>query len=78
MSSRAPTSRLAVVDESTSVLVYDLGTKALVFEDKNANSVAGPWPYPTYSAPAPSPSPPPAPSPYRMLNLSSTCTLAGG
>jgi len=36
----ASRSRLAVVDENTSVLVYDLNTKELVYEDKNANSVA--------------------------------------
>lgn len=32
--------KLAIVDEHANVLVYDLLTKALVFEDKNANSVA--------------------------------------
>ncbi|XRB06728.1 intraflagellar transport protein 122 [Pycnococcus provasolii] len=32
--------KLAVVDESTSVAVYDLITKEIVYEDTNANSVA--------------------------------------
>ena len=32
--------KLAVVDENACVLVYNLITKELVFEEKNANSVA--------------------------------------
>ena len=32
--------KLAVVDESTAVVVYNLATKAMEYEDKNANSVA--------------------------------------
>lgn len=32
--------KLAVVDESSHVLVYDLGSKELLFEEANANSVA--------------------------------------
>jgi intraflagellar transport protein 122 len=32
--------KLAVVDESAAVVVYDLATKGVIFEDANANSVA--------------------------------------
>ena len=32
--------KLAVVDENAAVVVYDLNTKAMTYEDKNANSVA--------------------------------------
>lgn len=32
--------KLAVVDENSTLLVYDLGSKELVFQEPNANSVA--------------------------------------
>lgn len=36
----ATRAKLAIVDENTSVLVYDVKSKELLFQDTNANSVA--------------------------------------